>query len=714
MSGRSTTVLGVLLIAIAVLFLWWTPTWSEERVPAEPDSKDQATETLEAPNREEGQPAETAPARSTIETPPTADEKPKRSRKELWGRVIRRSDKAPVANATVRLLHAVADEFFNLDRELRRDVRELARTTTTTDGSFHFSAPHTRKHRLEVVAAGHPRVTRANCVGGVEITVQLDVAATLGGRVTADGKPVAGALVRVTVQGDPTEYAKSRTDIDGAFHFGDLPAATAWVNAESPRFAFGWKSIEIEAGKHHTVDLQLKKGRCISGKVLAKATGTPISGAQIAESWIFDGGVRSAADGSFEIQGVDSTEYAQLFVRAEGFADAHRMVEVELEGKIVFHLVTAGSVTGRFVDRDGKAPSRIYAAAAASYRPTPGMENTDWIRAVVEPSGHFTISGLRPDLHYWLYVRGRGYGARFFALPRKLKSDERHDVGTFVLHPAGGIEGRVVDEHDKPRASITVRLNGANSDSRARLTRGARPRAVSQLREGMTTTDRDGRFFFDGLSVGTYEVSARRKGNSQNPKRTVQVQDGVVRRGVGFVFAIGKVIEGVVRYPDGRVPQAGTLWLLASREGKGVAGSVVDSEGRFRFAGLEDGDYSVSVAHQRRVKDWTLRSVHRVHSGTRDLQLQLERALTVTGRVVDADGNPLRAWVWCRRDDSNQGSSSHQTGDDGRFQVHVAPDFIGTFYAIPPNADRMSSIQAKVERVRAGQRDLELRLKRLR
>ena len=713
MSGKSTTVLGVLLIAVAVLWFWWSPTWSGERPPAEPDAKEQATETLEAPDREEGRPAETAPARSTIETPPAADEKPKRSRKELWGRVIRRSNKTPIANATVRLLHADADEFWNLDLEYSKEVRELARTTTATDGSFHFAVEHARKHRLEVVAAGYPRVMRTDCVGGVEVVVQLDAAASVRGTVTADRKPVGDAAVRIAVRGERIELAKGHTEIDGTFRFGDLPAATVYVQVDSPRFVVEWKLTQIEAGKENTVDVQLTAGRHIRGKVLAKASGKPVAGAEISNSWTFKRRVRSAADGSFEIRGVESTDYTELHVRAQGFANADRNVKVGFTGDIVFRLETGSTVFGRYVDRDGKAPGRIYSAAGASYMASPGMQNTDWIRAVVAPSGHFTIAGLRPDQHYWLYVRGRGYGNRVLALPRRLKNDERHDVGTIVLHPAGGIAGHVIDERGKPRVGIEVSLRGANSDSRVWLKKGIQAAPVSQFTGREIKTDREGGFFFNGVSAGTYGVSIHLSGHRQSPKKTVEVQDGVIQHGVELVLATGLVIEGVVRYPDGRVPEAGTMWLKAWRKGERLT-SMVGPKGRFRFAGLEAGKYSVAVAHQRRVKDWTLRPVHLVDSGTRDLKLELEQTVTITGRVVDTDGKPLRAWVWFHRDKDNRGAAIHKTGEDGRFEVHVASDFVGTLFASPASGPTKHSTQAKLENVRAGQRDLELRLKRLR
>src|SRR5690606_16896630 len=133
-------------------------------------------------------------------------------------------------------------------------------------------------------------------------------------------------------------------------------------------------------------------------------------------------------------------------------------IPTDFEGELAIEMVRGGVVTGRVVDAAGKAPGPVYVAAGASYMETRGFQHTDWLRAKVDVTGQFEVTGLRPDQLYWLYVRGRGYGTRVYALPRRLSSGERHDVGDITLRAQGGVEGRVVDESGAPLGGLSVSL----------------------------------------------------------------------------------------------------------------------------------------------------------------------------------------------------------------------------------------------------------------
>jgi hypothetical protein len=136
----------------------------------------------------------------------------------------------------------------------------------------------------------------------------------------------------------------------------------------------------------------------------------------------------------------------------------------------------------------------------------------------------------------------------------------------------------------------------------------------------------------------------------------------------------------------------------------------VGSDGRFRFTGLKDGKYSISIWHSENMAGWTIRTQHGIPAGKTSLRLELVRARRLTGRVVDPGGKPVRARVWLRAEGAQGGAKIHNTDAAGKFDVQVPPGFRGTFHA--RRATDRPSPSAKVEGVVAGQTELVIRLLR--
>ncbi len=627
---------------------------------------------------------------------------------ELWGLVVEAGTRRPIEGADVELLHCDADEFWNLDLAYGERVASLARRRTGADGRFRFDVARARAHRLAVRAIGFAPAVALQCTGGSDVVVELARGASVSGVVRSAGKPVADATVRLAVRGVTVELALARTDHDGAFRCADVAPANAFVQVRANDLQEHWREIDIAAGTSQHLEIELEAGRTLRGRVVDAGTGAPIADARVSDSWTMRRVVRTDADGRFALLGLRDDSFVMCHVEARGYATAGRNVGGALDRPAEFRLVRGGDVAGRIVDEHAAPLANAYAAVCTEIVEAPGMRGADWIAATVAADGRFVAVGLRPAQHYWLYVRAAGFGTRVYALARALGSGERLDVGDVVLRAAGGVEGRVVDDAGAGMPGLSVSIAGTNGDRLAWLEGGARLEPVTQFERRSGRTDEAGRFRFGGLAGGTYEISVRPPGRGAAIATNVDVEDGARRDDVVLTIAVGRSLSGTLV----RDPAAGTepLYLTATPQHRGGGddySAKVGADGSFRFDGLADGVYTITLLSPP--KDWVLAPQLGVAAGATNLRLVLERAAFVSGRVVDLAGKPVKVQLWARPDGVDAGLRVHLTDDEGRFRIAVAPSFRGTIGGAPPD----SPLQyGKADGVVAGQADVVVTVQR--
>lgn len=678
--GRALLVI-VVLVALLAAIVWVATGWQDDTVPVAPDEAPAAATPMRAAE------PESEPARDLVAPEPELQEEARApsltdDREDLWGRVVARADGSPIAGADVFLLHREADEFWNLDLEYGQDELEVERTVSGADGGFRFTASKSRNYRVRAQAPGFAPCHAVGCASGSEIVVPIGRGGSVEGVVRDEesGDPLAGVGLVIVVRGVKVELGRGATAADGTFRFEHLPAERVFLQVRPEAHEGVWERIAIVDGQTHRLEIELARGQTIAGRVLDAVTRAPIAGAQVSDSWTFGHRVESDADGRFSLAGVGIGTHEELHVRAEGYAGASRPV-TSVRGKDCEFLLARGSVvTGRFVGQDGAPAQGIYAALGVSYSDIQGMENTDWVRASVDSAGLFSARGLQPNRHYWLFARGVGYGTRTYALPRPLADGESFDLGDVVLLPQGRVEGRVVNDEGDPVAGTEVSLRGTNADADRWLAAPSPPERVTQFTTRSVDTDGRGRFRFSGVSAGTYRLMVRGAGRGASVSQEVELLDGQATEGVEIVLPIGEVLGGVVKRSDGQ-PVADLrpeIWLMAWGE-SGTESATVQPDGTFRFAGVEEGEYTVSMAHGP--EGWALAPVPAVSTGTTDLVLMLSPSSFLRGKVIDAAGEPIVANVWATPDHGNAGSFIHSTELDGTFELEVHADFVGTVQA---------------------------------
>ena len=172
-----------------------------------------------------------------------------------------------------------------------------------------------------------------------------------------------------------------------------------------------------------------------------------------------------------------------------------------------------------------------------------------------------------------------------FELKVSAEAQQTHD---FEL-PGSRIAGRVLDRPGKPLAQVWLQLHADAS------VRGDNGRSVS----GNVSTDAEGRFAFEHVGPGTYEIvcGGSEMGWRPGPKigRTTRaglvVEAGKSLEGVEIVAQPGCRVEGSVVGLDG-APVSGALVIAVDEQGKSLLGwnrETTDGTGHFNFDALPPG-----------------------------------------------------------------------------------------------------------------------------
>lgn len=119
-------------------------------------------------------------------------------------------------------------------------------------------------------------------------------------------------------------------------------------------------------------------------------------------------------------------------------------------------------------------------------------------------------------------------------------------------------------------------------------------------------------------------------------------------------------------------------------DGGGPYSAVTDSDGRFVIDGVKVGRYLVQVEHPGLIATGSQRSLNVVSQGTSEVLLYMHSAAVITGKITDADGDPLRDVSVTVTRNGPSGRRGHDSGngstnDLGEFRV---PDLRAGQYTV--------------------------------
>ncbi|MFY1826580.1 carboxypeptidase regulatory-like domain-containing protein [Myxococcus fulvus] len=312
---------------------------------------------------------------------------------------------------------------------------------------------------------------------------------------------------------------------------------------------------------------------------------------------------RAAKDGSFVLEGLPSGPQVLLALSEQGAASRPGVpagsADVEL---VVEH---HPRVSGQVVDEDD-APLAEVSILVVSH------QHTRFFDTSTDAQGRFEVGPLAADSHVVLATK-EGWPP---VLADQLHLDEPLKIR---MSRPRALTGRVLSS-GSPVKDVEVLATREDGDLPQKL-----------------RTDPDGRFAFE-LAPGTYVLTTEREGRYALARVTVEkTPPPEVVLNLGAALQVeGSVFGATRREPVAGAVVTATAQLRPQRELKATTGA----DGRYRMGPVEPGPWSFTV-EARGYIDLPYGKEVELGSGTGSQDFTLERATSISGRVVDEAGHPL-------------------------------------------------------------------------
>jgi hypothetical protein len=452
------------------------------------------------------------------------------------------------------------------------------------------------------------------------INMGLSLLGKVSGRVVraSDGLPVPGAIVYVT----SSSYGRSNsTDSSGNYTVGGLLAG-AYIISTSPsgyvkkyyNDAYSESSaspVLVQLNSAVTgIDISMNAGGSISGKLLRKYDGTPISNYPVQ---ITDGGggnprsgstdssgnyvFSNLAPGNYFVSTPKTTSYPQIYYPDAISQGTATPVAVQLDKAaetINISVVDYGSISGKITaDSDGTPVAYANIYVFHSSKLVQGYVAADG-------SGNYKYSGLETG-NYYIYASSNLNFIREYYL-----NSDSLDTATPV-HVELNAETRNIDISMTTGATISGKVTSDSSGvaiSSIKIT-------ASRVGGGLDIyaySDASGKYIINGLSTDSYYLKADSKSYyageyfqnslSSAAATAVSVVQGTATTNVDFGLATGGTISGRVSlaFYSGTISDVS---LQAYNSDWNPVGDPVKpySGGNYTIPGIPAGLYFVKAAH---------------------------------------------------------------------------------------------------------------------
>lgn len=466
----------------------------------------------------------------------------------------------------------------------------------------------------------------------------------LTGRVLEEGSRAAIAGAFVWPSDDPGSFV--RTDRDGTYVLSVPAARLSLMAASVSHFSTEQeRASPAEGAQEAGPTLLLPPSAVIRGMVVDGA-GKAVEGAELRLSeppaWSEARQIaRSGSEGAFQVR-VPPGRAQTLQVTRDGFSPTR----FELPGQAP-HAVHSGvrivldpgqRASGKVLDPAGKP---IAGARLALFQD--GGEGfglfgeAGSFEASSGADGRFSFQHL-PAGRYDLNARASGFAAVRVRGLEIGKEARPASLGTVVLHPGVALEGRVVDAKDQPIAGAQVRILEMDPF----MTLGGMEDGRNEV------TGADGRFTARDLASGDKVwLSVSAEGYVSRRLDGIEVSSSEPLR---IALAPAARVSGRVLDED-RKPVAGASVILTSRGTAAVFGgetvmgrpldsAMTDEKGKFTMDGAEPGPATLQIT-ARELLPYKSDLELAAGKGAENLEVILSLGLTVAGRVLGPDGEPL-------------------------------------------------------------------------
>jgi protocatechuate 3,4-dioxygenase beta subunit len=532
---------------------------------------------------DEDAPSQTTPAseharEATVDAPPGS----------VLGQVTR-SDGQPIAAAIVTATLQTED-----------GPGEVNETSADEAGNFRFEKLAPGTYLLDASAKGHvspgPVAVRGKSIEipsadappmtGVELT--LPRVASIAGKITASGKPVAGArlsLYYLHADGlsGPLEPfaldAVATSSPDGNFTIAEVAPGRLRVLVE----ADGWALAEsrevflIEDEKLTDLDVDLAPSGTLSISVL-DPQGDPVRA-----DVVLSGGElrarrkRTSQDGKLILSGIPVGE-VRLDATSDGFENEQVIAKITA-GKVTdvdVIMERAGGLMGEVLDKQGKPVANV---------PVEIVDDQDRKRIFrTNGNGFFQFDPGNSDATRWLATAISPYHA-----PSKAVSLLPGERARLVLGGSGKIRGRVITRAGKPVQEYRIAVEDFEVDG---------PRYHNQRTWGAPSVNRsDGVFEFGPVQPGDYFLRVEPFAFAGAVSDRITVREGSITDNITIVVDEAGSVVGVVRDATTNKPLASaTVEVFEPQSPFPKRSTMTDEAGRYKLEGISPGRRSVRVS----------------------------------------------------------------------------------------------------------------------
>jgi hypothetical protein len=188
-------------------------------------------------------------------------------------------------------------------------------------------------------------------------------------------------------------------------------------------------------------------------------------------------------------------------------------------------------------------------------------------------------------------------------------------------------------------------------------------------------TDHEGRFRFEALAEGTYDLAVMSRGGAHHQEKVELTGDRDILIDLRMVSVTGRVADAA-----DRSPVAGAAVVLLPRDGGGEVGrffpvgTSTDSRGVFRLIDVPRGDWKVRVSQEGYAP--AEEEVQVADAPVDEVEIALQATEGVTLEVVLPNGRPPSRVRSAVLDASGRlvSAGSHTVGETGRVRISsVAP-----------------------------------------
>jgi beta-lactamase regulating signal transducer with metallopeptidase domain len=478
-----------------------------------------------------------------------------------------------------------------------------------------------------------------------------------------DGKPIEKALVVVRGPGRGLGIAGRveavRTDAAGLFRVEAFAGAGPYqLTAEASPLAVRTLPA-VRPGA--PIAVVLEKGVSLAGTVRDAATRRPITRAVVSVTVAAgvavdrDAGRVTAttdASGRYRLDGLPAGAHT-LVAAAPGYMDESQRVQGDVTPPDFFLRAGGASIVGVAKSPDGKP---IVGARVTADGELP--IGSPVVRPVTtDDAGRFQLTGME-DGTYRLLVWHPEWAPQF--VPAITAGAGPANAVQITMARPYRITGRLVADADQPAPGFVMvqALDGVDL-----------PRALTE--EWTADTDRNGRFFLDGVAAGAFTLAVRPvRFAPSHAEIVVAGKDRVIDAG-DIRVELGHVIRGRVRNNAGAPVENARVYVPASSD---PGDTVTGPDGTFVMAGVKAGSQGIAVHADGYAQD-----ERRVEADGPPIDVVLQPGSGITGVLVDAARRPVIGAMVMGRGGSAGGSiprfirARDLTKSDGRFEIEDVP-----------------------------------------